>query len=541
MEDHTSLEEFPPGTILLEDRDTSQSEVILGPTPSDDPDDPLVNTSSFRRIPKLTKTQNWTPFRKAINFGLACIYVLFTMVLIDINSVAYREYMAELGLTYANFNNAIGANVAGLAVGCLILIPCVHKFGRRPLYLISAIVQFATAIWWAKFHTAGELIAINVIAGLAGSIAEAIVVITIVDMFFIHQHARINGVFIFMQTLGSTGGLIAAGYIVVDLGWRWMWWIIAIMLGVNFLLVLFFFEESKYVPVMVGRSTSTSSDIVENGGKERDHMRKTPCNNLAVATRSHKSYRQRLTFVTKTDIPMIQHFYQPLVVLFTFPAVAFTAISYGAILAWFAACVSSVSYFLIDPPYNFSAAAIGLFNLGGFVGTLIATLTAPFLNDWLIVWLARRNGGIFEPEMRPWMIFPAGVLNSTGLLMFGIGLGRDLAWIILAIGTGLFGFGFVVTADVALTYLTDCYPDILGDALVAVVFVRNGLAMLILFAFTDWVAGMGIQNTFIVIGVLALATLAMSALLMFYGKRARVKTALKYKEFASRQQTQRYV
>ncbi|KAJ5134139.1 hypothetical protein N7526_005504 [Penicillium atrosanguineum] len=189
------------------------------------------------------------------------------MVLIDINSVAYREYMAELGLTYANFNNAIGANVAGLAVGCLILIPCVHKFGRRPLYLISAIVQFATAIWWAKFHTAGELIAINVIAGLAGSIAEVIVVITIVDMFFIHQHARINGVFIFMQTLGSTGGPIAAGYIVVDLGWRWMWWIIAIMLGVNFLLVLFFFEESKYVPVMVGRSTSTSSDIVENGEK----------------------------------------------------------------------------------------------------------------------------------------------------------------------------------------------------------------------------------------------------------------------------------
>lgn len=31
---------------------------------------------------------------------------------------------------------------------------------------------------------------------------------------------------------------------------------------------------------------------------------------------------------------------------------------------------------------------------------------------------------------------------------------------ILAVGIGIYGFGFIVTADVALTYLTDCYPDV---------------------------------------------------------------------------------
>lgn len=346
------------------------------------------------------------------------------MVLIDINRLAYREYITELGLTYAIFNDASGAQVGGLAVGCLLLIPCVHKFGRRPLYLISAIVQFAAAVWWAKLHTAGELIAISIIAGLAGSLAEAIAVITIVDMFFVHQHARMNGVFIFMQTLGSTGGPIAAGYVVVDLGWRWMWWIIAIMLGINFLLVLFFFEESKHVPVIVSQSPLNSPDIIDNMETDDGYVDKISVANVSATTRRRKSYRQRLALVTKTNTPMLQHFYQPLILLFTFPAVAFTAISYGTILAWFAACVSAASYFMIGAPYNFSASAIGLFNLGGFIGTLIATFTAPFLNDWLIVWQSRRNGGIFEPEMRLWMIFPAGILNCAGLLMFGIGLGR---------------------------------------------------------------------------------------------------------------------
>lgn len=190
--------------------------------------------------------------------------------------------------------------------------------------------------------------------------------------------------------------------------------------------MLFLFEESKYVPNLDGYSTSTSTSpqIVQNKEKGED-LESTPTStNLSVAAQSRKSYRQRLAFVTKTDIPIWQHFYQPLIVLFTFPAVTFTAVTYGAILAWMAACVSAASYFLIAAPYNFSPADIGLFNVGGFIGTLIATLTAPFLNDWLIVRLARRNGGIFKPEMRLWMIFPGALTVSGGLLTFGIGLAR---------------------------------------------------------------------------------------------------------------------
>lgn len=65
--------------------------------------------------------------------------------------------------------------------------------------------------------------------------------------------------------------------------------------------------------------------------------------------------------------------------------------------------------------------------------------------------------------------------------------------------------------------------------------------MVIQFSFTAWIAGMRIQNTFILIRVLALITAILPALLMIYGKRARVKTASKYQEFASRQQVSRAV
>ncbi|QMW32003.1 hypothetical protein G4B84_007384 [Aspergillus flavus NRRL3357] len=457
---------FPPGTTKLEERQGVESEFKLSPTPSDDPDDPL----------------NWSPLRKAVNFGLTCSYVLFTFVLVDINSLAYRGYMSELGLTYATFNQASGSNFAGLAIGCLLFIPCVQKFWPSP-YLLA-----------------------HLLAGLAGSISEAVVMITIVDLFFVHQHARMNGIFLFMQSLGSTGGPIAAGYIVVSMGWRWMWWMIAIFLGVNLILVLFFFEEPKYIPLVVGHSGRSGLDP-ESAIKNDDGQKIATPSTLRVATRStvdaghsRKTVRQRLAFVTKTDMPIVQHFYQPLLILFSFPAVAYMAITYGTILA--------------------CASAIGLFHLGGFLGTFIATLTVPAQNDWFIVRAAKKNGGVFEPEMRLWMSIPGALLNCAGLWIYGHALGD-------------------ARADVALTYLTDCYPDILGDALNSIVFVRNGFAMVVRFAFTPWVTGMGIQNSFILISMLALLTVTLPILLMIYGKRARASTADKYWKYAARQPVHR--
>ncbi|KAJ5280025.1 Major facilitator superfamily domain general substrate transporter [Penicillium angulare] len=461
----------PQAYLILYIENSSVAEFILSPTPSSDLDDPL----------------NWSTLRKAVDFGLTCSYVLITFVLIDVNSLCYRWYIEELGLDYGTFNQASGTNFAGLAAGALLFIPLVYN--------------------------------------------EALVMITIVDLFFVHQHARMNGIFIFMQSLGSTGGPIAAGYVVVAMGWRWMWWLIAIFVGVDLILVICFFEESKYIPTIIGHSGFTKgTEVIETKGLDekaaetQNHLR-----NLSISSRpNRKSLRQRLALVTKTEQPILQHFYQPVVVLVTFPVVAFTALTYGCLLAWFSANGSAGSYFLIYPPYNFGAAAIGLFHLGGFIGTVIATLFIPMFNDWLIVYLARRNGGIFEPEMRLWTMIPAVFLNCIGLLVFGIGLGRGLHWILLSIGQAIFGFGFIVTADAVLTYLTDCYPDILGDALIAVVFVRNGLAMIIRFAFTKWLAGMGIQNTFILIGVIALALGTLPIVFMVYGKRVRVKSATNF-------------
>lgn len=284
--------------------------------------------------------------------------------------------------------------------------------------------------------TSAEWVVCGLLSGIGGSTAEAIVLITIVDLFFVHQHARMNGIFLFMQSLGTLGGPIGSGFIYMAISWRWVWWITAICLVINLVLVIFVFEESKYMPRSpVGYSklskryessdpNETSSADSSSGhlsyGSDETHY--DPHQIMESQAYPRKSYWQRMALWTKTDGPILRSFYRPFVVPFVFPAILFTALQYGIMQAWFGATTQTAQKALDNPPYNFESWELGLYNLGGFVGVIFAGLVTFFLSDWLVIKQARRNGGVFEPEMRLWLLFPAIISVAAGCLLYGIGV-----------------------------------------------------------------------------------------------------------------------
>ncbi|KAM0329246.1 hypothetical protein ACHAQA_004548 [Verticillium albo-atrum] len=370
---------------------------------------------------------NWSALRKGVNFSLALFYVLLTFVLIDIQFVAYSQYVDDLSMTERVYTIALALNFGGLAVGCVLFIPFVHKFGRRPIYLMSIIIQLATGIWQAVLNTNGELMASNLVMCLGAAVSETIVQITIVDLFFINQYATMNGLFLLMQFGGAYLGPVAAGYIIDSQGWRWMWWWCSIFFGLLLVLFIFFFEETAYMPTddgqLVRHATSSAASADKTDGDESTKQA-PPIEAVAESQQSNrwegtpKPLRKRLALFTPTPLSIGRHFYQPFLILVTFPAVAYTAITYGALLTWYTVITTASTQFLVEEPYNFSATSLGLLNLAPFVGTLLGTAIVSPLSDWLVVWLARKNRGIYEPEMRLWPAIPGAVLVSAGLGLF---------------------------------------------------------------------------------------------------------------------------
>lgn len=338
----------------------------------------------------------------------------------------------ELGISYENLNNSFAANTAGLAVGCIFLIPVAIIYGRRPLYIVSTIVQFASTIWQAKMQNTGDLLGTNVLSGLAGAVSESIVQMTIADLFFVHQRATMNAVYLVMVNVGTFLAPVAAGYCADSQGWRWIWWWTAIFLAITLVIMVFFYEETKYtlrIPSL--RIRSDDGDDVQYPKDKQEEAEQdleqipTQANGRTSEAYPKKTIRERLALRTLTPggsrsyLGLVWEF----VYLLRFPTVAYTALMYGTSLAWFSVILTTLSTYFTLPPYNFTPSGIGLLNLAPFIGSLIALIISAS-NDWIILQLAKRNRGIFEPEMRLWLALPGVVLAPAGLLLFGLSLAK---------------------------------------------------------------------------------------------------------------------
>jgi hypothetical protein len=193
---------------------------------------------------------------------------------------------------------------------------------------------------------------------------------------------------------------------------------------------LFFFEESKYVLPIEGQRRGYRMEelLVTQTGDGKDNSSSTlpsiPVSSSEESAIPRKSYRQRLALITRTSTPLLPRMYTPFNILFTFPAVAYTALQYGSLLAWLSIIITAISTYMSAPPYNFSSSGIGLLNIPPFIGAILGSLVGGPLSDRVILKLARRNGGIYEPEMRLWVAIPGILCCPIGILVFGLGLAK---------------------------------------------------------------------------------------------------------------------
>ncbi|KAM3435147.1 hypothetical protein MY4824_005019 [Beauveria thailandica] len=517
---------WAPGTVILGESGDSTSSPRLHPVPTADPDEPL----------------NWSFQRKTVHFTLVNFYVFLTFVQLDIGGAAWRAYRQELGFTPNFLNASVAYNYVGLACGCIFFVPLIYKYGRRPVYLFSLVLQLASCLLSALTRNEGDFIAANLVTGLGGAISEIIAQVTIADVYFVHQHAAMNGWFLFSQTAGATLGPVASGYVVDGQGWRWMWWWCVILFATNLVLVVFFFEESKYtIPAYYQTATAPLEEKSKHGLEHVEDSKDggLECINHGGNRPRRKTHLQRLALVTKTRGSFWRDFYRPLVPLFKFAAIAYAAITFGTLSISFAVTSSIMAIYLFEPPYNFSASSVGLINLALFVTAIPSLVFGGYGNDRLILWLSKRNRGIFEPEMRLWLALPMAIVCPGGILLSGLTINYGGPWPLIAVGLGLFGFGLNVINDAALSYAMDSYHQIIGSAMVGVVFVRNAASIGILFGLTPWIEKSGIRNVNIVMFCFCFLILLLPAVLLIWGKKARLASAGSYKRLSEKQSSSR--
>ncbi|PVH84827.1 serine/threonine kinase 16 [Cadophora sp. DSE1049] len=530
---------WAPGTVRLEDIQKAKGkDIILQPQPTDDPNDPL----------------NWTKPLKLYNFALTCLYVVMVFTLIGVTTATWGIMNATLpGFTWSILNDGYASGCAGLTVGSFLLIPFALKYGRRPIYILSSIIQFFVAIWSAKIQTPGDYIGTNIVGCGVGTLAEVIVQMTVADVFFVHERGTMNTIYVWVMAIGTSLSTVAAGYVASSQGWRWVWWWCAIILGVVVCLFVFTYEETKFV--YPARPEVGETMTVLDTGAEQETKRDPDMKDLAIVESIQKTRiieEGRTTVVLNTSIPrktylqrlplftpstgswkdLLAHSYQPLVILFTIPTVFYMALIYAVISAWSTIMITILSSTMPLLPYTFTSSQIGLMALPGFIGTSLGVFLTGLLSDHSILYLSRRNRGIYEPEFRLYLIPIFAPFVPAGAILYGCALERGWSWVAVAGGYMMCSFGGAPVSAVSLTYVTDSYSEIIGPSLVAVTFTRNLVATILVFALTPWIEEMGIQNCVITISAIGTFILAFVVLFIWKGKMFRIWTRERYSRLA---------
>ena len=97
--------------------------------------------------------------------------------------------------------------------------------------------------------------------------------------------------------------------------------------------------------------------------------------------------------------------------------------------------------------------------LSALIGSIFGYLTGVFA-DTIVIFFARRNGGVKEPEMRLWTLCISFIYAGIGYLLYGWAADAGLPWIAAAIGLGAMIAHQVSACSIATAYAMDCFPGV---------------------------------------------------------------------------------
>jgi len=217
------------------------------------------------------------------------------------------------------------------------------------------------------------------------------------------------------------------------------------------------------------------------------------------------------------------------IILFMYPAVLWSSVVYSCSVGWLIVISESVAVIYRAPDsYNFTALQTGLVYISPFVGGILGTAVAGKVSDFVVKRMARRNGGLYEPEFRLVMAAPIALSTVIGLMGFGWSAEERDNWIVPTVFLGVVSFGCLLGSTTSITFCVDSYRQYAGEALVTLNFSKNIFHGLVFSLFvTGWIDSDGSKIVFIWIGVIQLILLAFTVPMYIFGKRARMWTVRK--------------
>ncbi|PWY68613.1 MFS general substrate transporter [Aspergillus heteromorphus CBS 117.55] len=405
---------------------------------------------------------NWPTWKKIANLVLVAFHACmatFTASIIP----AYESIAEDLGVSMQRASYLTSLQIAILGGAPLFWKPLSNRYGRRPIFLLSLILSLVCNIGCAKSPTYASMAACRALTAFFISPAAAIGSAVVTETFFKKERGRYLGVWTLMVTLGVPVGPLIYGFITYRVGYRWIFWVLAITNGVQFILYLFLGPETRYI----GGSSEGISDF--------------------------KAQYMSLRRIDPTPLK-ISEFFHPLTMAAR-PSVMIPACAYAMIFLFGSVMITVEVPQLLQVKFGLNAEQLGLQFIGVIIGTIMGEQIGGSMSDFWMARRARKSQERLTPEYRLWLSYPGVALTIIGVIVFLVCTQQASAnhWVVSPlVGTAIAAFGNQLVTTVLVTYAVDCYHEDAGSVGVFITFVRQTWGFIGPFWFPDMFDNVGV-------------------------------------------------
>ena len=434
--------------------------------------------------------------------------------------------------------------------------------GRRPAYIVCFVIYIVANIGLALCHNYASLLVIRCIQSAGSSSTIALCQAVVADIVTSAERGQYIGFTVLPVVLAPTVGPILGGVLSQYLGWRSIFWFLAISSAVMFGFLLVFLPETCRNIVGDGSIRPhpmyrTFKQLFCDWKYKRAHRRRKAIrernaeqgiegvegidadNGLERTTTRASSIRQPLTIKFPNPLrSLMMLFEKEIGILVGYNAIIFAG--------FYSISVALPSQF--EKIYGYNDLVIGLMYIPMAAGSALTAFAMGPLMSWNYRRHARRLGLPVDKARQTDLLqfpierarleigIPLAALAAAVILCWGWVLEQRVSVAVPCVLNFFYGVGMVGYNNTVSVLLIDVTPGHAGAAVAANNLARCLLGALFSAVIVPMIDGMGIGWAFFFLGALYVVFLPLNLLLMRHGIRYRAEM----KARAERRKEQRH-
>lgn len=320
----------------------------------------------------------------------------------------------------------------GEAISPFLAGPLSEVYGRFPIYHSGNILGLFAVLITSLSTNISMSVAFRFLSGfflMAPTLSPAI----IGDVTWASERGKTMAISQGFRIMSPFLAPIIGAYINSALGWRWVIWILSMILAAVVVLNLLTVRET-YMPRILERKTSQLARDGTTGPISQEGTHRTR--------------------VAKDKI--LDRALRPMKVLFTSRTVLLIAV-YNGVVAGCQATMTTTLTEIMEQEYSFGHGSVGLVFIAPSTGLVLGTLSYGFTSDRYLRYQARKNGGTLQPKHRLIYTLVGSFTLPAGLLFYGWTLRFHLPFIVPLLGAAVIGFSFLPTLLPVSNYFVDAF------------------------------------------------------------------------------------